>query len=65
MRTGICGVEAHRLGKLLDCFGEPMRLRKNTTHFEIGHWLIGFDGQREPEFLQRFLRQSLPGKNHA
>ena len=56
MRIGVCGVEAYRLGIFLYRFGEPMRPHKDLAHIEMGRCLIGFDGQRMPEFLQRFLR---------
>ena len=55
MRISIYRVEAQHQGKLLYRFGEMMRLRKDPAHFGMGHGLIGFDGQRKPEFLKRFL----------
>ena len=58
MRPSVFRVEPQRLGNLYR-FGELMRLRKDPADFGMGHCLIGFDGQRTPEFLKRFLRKSL------
>ena len=65
MRISVCWGEPHRLGKLLYRFGELMRIRKDPADFRMGHDLIGLDGQRKTEFVNRVLLQSLPGQNNT